>query len=138
MPIYPKVMVNDRIYLKTKSKGTFIEYLKYNPRNPNDKEIVYISFFSKKRWRVKGNCYSCGILEAMRYEKDGTPVLPEGIVLMPGKKLGERYSVKDLNYDTRLDNPCGPTYERDARQEAESLGVEYQCGLKCEELPWEE
>jgi hypothetical protein len=128
VPVYP---IAPNGYIETEDPHVFIESMKGEGES---REIVYINPEARLRWKQKGDCYSCGLGD--HNWVDDKPVLPEGYELVPGKRLGERYSVRDLNYATRKDVPCTPNYPKAARKEAKDLGVEYQCGLTFEWLEY--
>jgi len=144
MPIYPEVTIDRKVYFETIEPEVFIEsYTEEEPRYTERsglilREVVYINFRDRLRWRQTGDCYSCGICDWNGFDDDGNPRIVEGYILQPGKRVGERFSLKDPIYDTRKDIPCTPDYVIDAQANAALIGVPYQCGLTFEWLRFED
>lgn len=135
MPIYPKITRAEGKFKRTHCPSTLIESI-----TPTEDEfapvIVYVQFKAKRRWKMWGNCNSCGIGDFNLHEDGSIDFGDYNIELQPGKKVGEANSVRDLDYKTRLDYPCTPDYDRLARRQAAELGIPYACGLQFEPLPW--
>ena len=136
-PVYPRISKPEGDFFETADPWTFIESITWSDaREPEAPDIVYVQFKGKRRWRMWGNCNRCGIGDFNLHEDGSIDFGDYNIELQPGKSVGEVNSVVDLDYDTRLDYPCTPEYDKQARRTAAELGVPYVCGLRFEELEW--
>lgn len=135
MPIYPEVTRAEGTFKRTSDPDTFIE--SFTPTaDPFAPEIIYVQFKGKRRWKMWGNCNRCGIADFNLHEDGSMDFGDYNIIVESGKLVGEIDSVKDLDYDTRLDYPCTPDYDRLTRKQSAELGLPYVCGLRFEPLKW--
>jgi len=135
MPIYPTVVRQEGTFILTSDPHVFIESLT-ETNDPDAPIIIYVNFKDNRRWKMWGNCHMCGIGDFDGTLGKDNLRLPDGFELQPGKRIGEAGSVKDLNYNTRLDSPCTPEYDKASRTNARWLGLPYVCGFRFQELNW--
>lgn len=135
MPVYPPVTINEQTYFRTIEAEVFIES---RTGTAPAEEFIYVNFRDRLRWKQTGDCFRCGIAD-FEWNNAGVAELGSNrgsIVMEPGKSIGEKLSVKDLDYATRLDIPSTPDYDRLCRKNAVEIGMPYVCGLRFEALAW--
>lgn len=127
MPVYPEITFRAGTFIMTVDPFVFIESMK---GEGDEREIIYINFKDKRRWLVKGDCHACGLGDIGSVES-------KRMKISPGKRMGEAWSTFDPEYESRLDIPVTPSYDRHARHIARKIGIDpYPCGLSFERLLW--